>query len=215
MVQGMERLAGLILGLIAMVSAGPVSAGQPEPLSPPAFTIPFDEIDEAALQTEVSKQALTFLQTLQTHWGENPDRLRHTVSGRIERDEQGRLIYLRNLSDHGVLEGYEFRQESLVRGQYVVLQRPLNGLNEFIGYYQALKQTLTDAYGRPAQDTVVWDNDLYQPLPDYWGVAVMIGHLRYHATWETAEGTMTLELTGNHHSKLFLEYKSRREEAQT
>ena len=70
-------------------------------------------------------------------------------------------------------------------------------------------------YGTPVQDRVVWDNDLYRPVPDYWGVAVMIGHLHYHAAWETTEGTLTLELTGNHHSKLLLEYKSHREGAET
>jgi hypothetical protein len=61
----------------------------------------------------------------------------------------------------------------------------------------------------------VWDNDLYQPVPDYWGVAVLIGHLHYHAAWETAEGTITLELTGNRHSRLFLEYKNHTERAHT
>ena len=37
-------------------------------------------------------------------------------------------------------------------------------------------------------DRVVWDNDFYHPLPDYWGVAVMIGHLRFHAIWKTLKG---------------------------
>jgi len=175
----------------------------------------FDDVDDVTLQAEVTRQALAFLDTLHRHWGEGPERLRSAVSGDIERDEQGKLIYLRNIHDHGVLEGYEFRQESLVRGQYIVLQRPLHGLNEFIGYYTSLKQALKGIYGEPSLDHVVWDNDVYQPLPDYWGVAVMIGHLHYHATWETREGTITLELTGNRHSKLFLEFKSARDGAQT
>ena len=175
----------------------------------------FDDVDDVTLQAEVTRQALAFLDTLHRHWGEGPERLRTAVSGDIERDEQGKLIYLRNIHDHGVLEGYEFRQESLVRGQYIVLQRPLYGLNEFIGYYTSLKQALKGIYGQPSLDRVVWDNDVYQPLPDYWGVAVMIGHLHYHAMWETPEGTITLELTGNRHSKLFLEFRSAREGAQT
>ncbi len=135
--------------------------------------------------------------------------LREAVDGEIGNDEQDKLVFLRNIADHGVLEGYEFRQEALVRGQYVVLQRPLNSLNEFIGYYASLKQTLTALYGEPLRDQIVWDNDLYQPVPDYWGVAVMIGHLHYHALWETAEGTISLELTGNRHSKLLLDYRAR------
>ena len=181
---------------------------------PPATAL-FDDIDDATLQAEVTKQALAFLDTLHRHWGDGPERLRTAVYGNIERDEQGKLIYLRNIHEHGVLEGYEFRQESLVRGQYIVLQRPLHALNEFIGYYTSLKQALKGIYGEPSLDRVVWDNDVYQPLPDYWGVAVMIGHLHYHARWEVPEGTITLELTGNRHSKLFLEFTSTSEAAQT
>lgn len=187
----------------------------PQAVSPPAFTIPFDEIDEATLQEEVGRQAVAFLQTLQSHWGRSRAALREAVEGEIGRTEPDKLVFLRSIADHRVLEGYEFREDALIRGQYVVLQRPLNGLNEFIGYYASLKKLLAAAYGTPLQDQIVWENDLYQPVPDYWGVAVMIGHLHYHASWETEEGTVMLELTGNRHSKLLLEYRTRRSGAET
>ena len=128
----MRRLASTILCLSLF--------GLPDP------SAPFDDVDDAALQTEVTQQALAFLDTLHRHWGASPDRLRDDVTGAIEKDGQGKLIYLRNIHDHGVLEGYEFRRDSLVRGQYIVLQRPLNNLNEFIGYYQRLKDTLRGTY---------------------------------------------------------------------
>ena len=211
----MRYLFALILGMSLTGLTLSAWANAWDALPPPTFTIPFDEVDEATLQAEVTKQALTFLETVQAHWGQEPEALRLSVAGAAEKDEEGKLIYLRNLSDHGVLEGYEFHHESLIRGQYVLLQRPLNGLNEFIGYYQVLKEQLTTAYGIPTNDQTLWDNDLYQPVPSYWGVAVLIGHLHYHASWETADGTITLELTGNRHSKLFLEYKSHREGAST
>ena len=211
----MRNLIALVLGVM-LAGFTPFAWANPEAApAPPTFTIPFDEEDEAALQAEVTRQVLAFLQTVQTHWGQQPEALRLSVAGAVEREEEGKLIYLRNLSDHGVLEGYEFRHESLVRGQYILLQRPLNGLNEFIGYYHTLKEQLTTAYGSPTNDQTVWDNDLYQPVPGYWGVAVLIGHLHYHASWETEDGTITLELTGNRHSRLFLEYKNHREEAIT
>lgn len=211
----MRSLFAPVLGAM-LIGITPFAWANPEDVpAPPTFTIPFDEEDEATLQAEVTKQVLTFLQTVQAHWGQDPETLRLSVAGTVERDEEGKLIYLRNLSDHGVLEGYEFRHETLVRGQFILLQRPLNGLNEFIGYYRTLKEQLTAAYGSPTNDQVVWDNDLYQPVPDYWGVAVLIGHLHYHAAWETADGTITLELTGNRHSRLFLEYRSRSEGART
>jgi hypothetical protein len=209
---------GLIVSTLVVTLTGfaPLAWANPEdPLSPPTVRVPFDEKDQATIQTEVTNQVLTFLQRVEAHWGQQPEALRLSVAGTVERDGEGKLIYLRNLADHGVLEGYEFHHESLVRGQYILLQRPLNGLNEFIGYYRTLKEQLTNTYGRPTKDQTVWDNDLYKPVPDYWGVAVLIGHLHYHATWETAEGTITLELTGNQHSRLFIEYRSHHEAART
>ena len=211
----MRNLLAVMLGMM-VAGFTPFAWANPwDTLPPTTFSIPFDEEDEATLQAEVTKQALTFLETVQAHWGQEPKALRLSVAGAVERDEEGKLIYLRNLSDHGVLEGYEFRHEALVRGQYILLQRPLNGRNEFIGYYQTLKEQLTATYGSLTNDQTVWDNDLYQPVPSYWGVAVLIGHLHYYASWETEDGTITLELTGNRHSKLFLEYRSHREEAST
>jgi hypothetical protein len=205
----------VIFSLVCFKCLSSASAQVHEPLPAQSFSVSFDEIDEATLQAEVSRQAFAFLHTVQAYRGQTPTALRAAVPGDIREDERNKLIFLRNIADHGVLEGYEFRQESLVRGQYILLQRPFNGLNEFIGYYQALKRTLIESYGTPVQDRILWNNDLYQPLPDYWGVAVMIGHLQYHAAWETDEGTVTLELTGDHHCKLMLEYQTHRAGAQT
>ena len=35
-----------------------------------------------------------------------------------------------------------------------------------------------------------------------------MGHLRYAASWHTPDGIVTVELTGNHHSRLMIEYRS-------
>ena len=187
------------------------------PLPPPTFDIPFDDHDPAVRQAEVTQQIATFLENARTHWGKSQESIRKTVAGDLERDERSALVYTRTLADHRVVEGYDFRDGSLVRGQYLFLQRPVNGLNEFIDYYRAAKQSLIALYGAPEQDQTIWENDLYQPLPDYWGVAVQIGHLRYAARWETADGTLSIELTGNHHSRLMIEYRSKNfiENAQT
>jgi hypothetical protein len=213
MVRFMRRWLVLLVHMVLVIPA----IGQTEPAafeSPPA-SASFDDVDEATLQAEVTEQARDFLDRLQRHWGEGPERLRTVIAAPVEREEEDTLIFLRNHHDHGVLEGYEFQKGSLMRGQYVMVQRPLNGLNEFIGYYTSLKQAISATYGEPHLDSVIWDNDLYQPLPEYWGVAVMIGHLRYHATWETAEGTIALELTGSRHSRLSLDYRTRQERADT
>lgn len=209
----MRRWLYLLVSLTILIPA--VGRGELAEIAPPPYDASFDDVDDATLQAEVTRQALAFLETLHQHWGEGPERLMSVVAGPFEREEERALIYLRNIHDHGVLEGYEFRKGSLARGQYVILQGPLNGLNEFIGYYTALKAALSTTYGEPRLDRVVWDNDLYHPMPDYWGVAVMIGHLRYQAMWETAEGTLTLDLSGNRYSRLSLEYRVRGEAADT
>lgn len=204
----------LLISLMLLVPAR--GRGELADFAPPAASAPFDEVDEATLQAEVTAQTLAFLDRLQQHWGQGPDRLRTVVTGvPAERMDDSALIYLRNVNDHGILEGYEFQKGSLARGQYVIIQQPLNGLNEFIGYYTALKEALSAAYGKPELDRAIWNNDLYHPLPEYWGVAVMIGHLRYHAAWETAEGTLTLDLSGNQYSRLSVEYRVRGQAADT
>ena len=186
----------------------PLNAESGTPLPPPVFDVPFDDIDPAVAQAELNGHITTFLQRLQNHWGSSLGAIRDQVTGDIERDEREALVVTGHFADHGVLEGYDFREGSLIAGQYLLLQRPVNGLNEFIDYYHALKTTLTEQYGQPSEDRTVWTNDLYQPLPDYWGIAVQMGHLRYAASWHTADGIVTVELTGNHHSRLRIEYRS-------
>jgi hypothetical protein len=209
-------MRGWVVLLVSMTVLLPASGRSELPeLAPPPPTASFDDIDEATRQAEVTRQALGFLDILHQHWGEGPDRLRAVLARPVEREETDALIYLRNMEEHGVLEGYEFHKGSLTRGRYVLIQGPLNGLNEFIGYYATLKAALNTAYGGPSSDRVVWNNDLYSRLPDYWGVAVMIGHLRYQASWETADGTLTLDLSGNRYSRLSLEYRVRGEAADT
>lgn len=177
-------------------------------LPPPTFDVPFDDIDPVVAQAELNGQIAAFLDRLQNHWGASPESLRKKVTGDIERDERETLVVAKDFADHGVLEGYDFREGSLIAGQYLVLQRPVNGLNEFIDYYRALKTSLTEHYGQPREDHIVWTNDLYQPLPDYWGIAVQMGHLRYTARWNTPDGILSIELAGNHHSRLTIKYRS-------
>ena len=200
----------LIFLFMAVFSIVPTSlrAESGAALPPPTFDVPFDDIDPVVAQAELTQQIAVFLNRLQTYRGLSPEAIREQVTGDIERNERETLVVAKHFADHGVLEGYDFQEGSLVAGQYLVLQRPVNGLNEFIDYYSALKTSLTQTYGQPTLDQSVWKNDLYLPLPDYWGIAVQMGHLRYAARWDTPDGMITIELTGNHHSRLMIEYRS-------
>ncbi len=201
----MSRL--LIFTLLAILPVLPASI-KAETGAPPTFDVPFDDIDPVVAQAELTQHITEFLHRLQTDWGSSPEAIRDQVTGDIERNERETLVVAKRFADHGILEGYNFREGSLIAGQYLVLQRPVNGLNEFIDYYRAIKTSLTESYGPPSEDQAVWSNDLYQPLPDYWGIAVQLGHLRYAASWSTSDGIVTVELTGNHHSRLTINYRN-------
>jgi len=204
----MRRLLIVILLTIVSILPPSLRAETGTPLPPPTFDVPFDDIDPAVAQAELAQHIAVFLNRLQLYRGSSQEAIRNQITGDIERNEQGTLVVAKHFADHGVLEGYNFQEGSLVAGQYLVLQRPVNGLNEFIDYYEALKASLTEHYGQPSEDRTVWTNDLYQPLPDYWGIAVQMGHLRYAARWDTPAGMITIELTGNNHSRLMIEYRS-------
>lgn len=197
----MRSLGFLVLTILAALPAS-LNAESGLPLPPPVYDIPFDDIDPAITQAALTTDVTTFLEIVHRHWGTGIETIRQAATGSVEREDRSTLVLGRTLADHEILEGYDFREGALIGGQYLLLQRPVNGLNEFIDYFAAAKQALTATYGSPIQDQLVWENDLYQPLPDYWGVAVQIGHLRYAARWETPDGTIALELNGNHHSRL-------------
>lgn len=174
----------------------------------PTHEVPFDDLDPAVAQEELARHVDRFVHSLETQWGMNQEKVRRHVAGDPHHADDNALIYGRTLLGHAVVEGYDFRGGALICGRYVLLQRPVNGLNEFIDYYAAVKASLTATYGAPQSDRTIWENALYQSLPDYWGVAVQIGHLRYAATWRTLAGDLTFELAGHYHNRLTIEYRN-------
>jgi len=207
----MRRSLSLLLGVALLGLLLPVLPGESSTKTPlaRASDLSFDREIESR-QAEIERQVLMFLRTLHRHWGESQEVLRKTVAGTLERDEYGTLVYSHTLAGHGVVEGYEFEDGSLIHGLCLFVQQPAHDVNEFIEFYGTVKSILISAYGVPLQDLMIWENDLYEPLPDYWGVAVQLGHLRFAALWETPEGTLAIELTGHHHSRLTVDYRYRR-----
>ncbi len=64
-------------------------------------------------------------------------------------------------------------------------------------------------HGIPRNDHAIWNNDLYELLPDYRGVEVLIGHLTHSASWDSPTGHISLSLSGERHSKLLLDCRSK------
>lgn len=178
------------------MTAGPV---------PMAASVDDHQVDIAG---EVEREVLHFLNFLKMHWETNQETVRSVATGTLRRDGVDKLVYSREVGGHAVLEGYQFQGSKLVRGQCALLQKQVHSTSEFIDYYAHTKTAVSAIYGMPEDDKTVWVDDLYRALPEYWGVAVMIGHLEYSVTWRTTEGTITIELTGDRHSRLTVEYRS-------
>ena len=109
----MRTLACLVLSMLAALPAS-LNAETGAPLPPATFDIPFDDIDPVVAQAELNGHITTFLNRLQHHWGSSPAALRDQVTGDIARDEREALVVAGYFADHGVLEGYDFREGSLV-----------------------------------------------------------------------------------------------------
>ena len=73
-------MRGCTLVLVSTIILLPASGrGELAEFGPPPASAPFDEVDEATLQAEVTAEALAFLDRLQRHWGQGPDRDRKSV----------------------------------------------------------------------------------------------------------------------------------------
>lgn len=63
----MRNFIALVLGVMLTGFTSMAWANPKDVPAPPMSTIPLDEEDEVTLQAEVTKQVLTFLQTMQAH----------------------------------------------------------------------------------------------------------------------------------------------------
>jgi hypothetical protein len=144
-----------------------------------------------------------------TSWGMSRPQVKAVEPSKlIKEDDQG-LFYSSELSGFGdVLIGYIFVEGKLVRASYVSEVRHTNS-NAFIDDFIKIKSMLTDKYGKPESDNVVWLDDLYKDDPDNWGMAVSAGHLVYDAAWKTKTTKILEKLKGdNFDVTLIVQYTS-------
>jgi len=81
--------------------------------------------------------------------------------------------------------------------------------NAFIEDLNKLKSILTEKYGKPESDDVVWLDDLYKDDPNNWGMAVSAGHLVYDVVWKTKTTKILEKLRGdNFDVTLLVQYSS-------
>jgi hypothetical protein len=157
----------------------------------------------------VSAQAEKPTDFRKTSWGMTREQVKGVESSKLVKEDEHGLFYSSELSGFGeVMIGYIFAEGKLVRASYVSEVRHTNS-NSFIDDFNQLKSTLTEKYGKPESDDVVWLDDLYKDDPDNWGMAVSAGHLVYDVVWKTKTTKILEKLKGdNFDVTLIVQYTS-------
>jgi hypothetical protein len=142
-------------------------------------------------------------------WGMSKAQVKATESGKIYKEDDERLCYQGTVGEKDTLIMFVFAEGELVRGRYAFLTQHTNK-NAYIDDFKELKGTLTEKYGQPSKDNVIWGNDLYKDEPSEWGTAVSIGHLSYFTSWDVGDTEIILGLYGdNFQIHMLIEYSSK------
>ena len=91
---------------------------------------------------------------------------------------------------------YQFIEDTLYNGIYLIKEKHVNN-NDYISDFKNLKNLLTEKYGKPEIDKMVWKGNLYKDDVANYGMAVISGELIYVATWKTESTNIRLMLYGD------------------
>jgi len=98
------------------------------------------------------------------------------------------LNYIGKVLDREVLIIYVFMNDKLVRTQYRFSAEHTNKFG-YLDDYHVVSKALTEKYGKPDEDEMIWKDPLFKSDVHKYGTAVSVGHLVLFMTWYNADGT--------------------------
>ncbi len=96
---------------------------------------------------------------------------------------------------------YFFVQNQLTGSSYKITENYLSS-QHFIASYRSLKEALAKKYGPAKVDEINWQNDAYRNISDKKGLALSLGHVEYHSSWETPNTTISCSLKEDNYDVL-------------
>ena len=147
-------------------------------------------------------------------WGTSKEQVKKVETSKIAKEDKSGgnfkgLDVLYYKTEIGTLEAvivYYFAKNLLTRARYIIMESHSNR-NMYIQDFKNIKSQLTQKYGAPTRDDMIWSNDLYKDDPSGYGMAVGVGHLMYVVEWYPPETTIQLILRGdNYKISLWVEY---------
>lgn len=144
-----------------------------------------------------------------TRWGMSPEEVKASEPLELAQSSDGMIGYKTRVLEKNVFLVYIFAEKRLVRAKYILAENHSNK-TDFIQDYKDFQKILTEKYGKPDEDRVIWKNDLYKNDPDHFGTAIGIGHLGYYSIWQTPDSKIICILHGdNYDVKCEIEYSSK------
>ncbi len=123
------------------------------------------------------------------------------VLGEPSYNKPDSLRYRLKLSGLSAQLIYVFHEETCYIAMYMFNESHVNE-NGYIDDYEKIKKILTEKYGEPDVNRVLWKNDLYKNKPSKHGFAVSIGHLWYGATWVFPNGSAIIHILSGENYKI-------------
>lgn len=145
-----------------------------------------------------------------THWGMSKEQVKKVESSEFIKEQKGLrvvkglilLIYKDNIAGLDCFIAYYFAENKLTRGRYLFKKKHSNK-NLYISDFNNVKKQLTNKYGKPKYDNLIWINDLYKDDPSRYGMAVSKGDLKYVAKWDLQETEIISSLSGDNYKITF------------
>ncbi len=100
--------------------------------------------------------------------------------------------------------GYAFYDNELHSGSYIFTNTHSND-TLYIDDFKKISDLVTEKYGQPVREDVIWLNDLFKDDRSQWGLAISSGQLIYQSDWNLEGGTMIrLTLKGDNYKINFI-----------
>lgn len=129
-------------------------------------------------------------------WGMTVDEVKAIEDADVLDENASMFVYAVEVAGREALLFYKHVDNKVVRGGYS-FQVKHDDKNAYIDDYEVLKAQLTEEFGGPVSDEVVWKNDLYRQDVDQHGLAVGMGYLILWADWDNGDTRIELALHGN------------------
>lgn len=130
------------------------------------------------------------------HWKMSIDSVKLSETKKPVYEVQSALAYTDKVAGKDAFILYIFSNNKLSGASYAFKEKYSNE-NQYISDFEEIKGILTEKYGKPVKDDIIWSKDLFRDRRDEWGTALALGYVKFKARWENDRTLVILELQGN------------------